>query len=90
MPSVKKNALATGETLSKEETPMRTVKSITNGFTRLTSREQQAPALRDEPQVKKRDRGFTRRQFALLGSTILLIIIALGVWGSFPAEADHA
>jgi polyhydroxybutyrate depolymerase len=67
---------------------MRTLRSITHRFSRLDSRDRQAPGLRDEPQAKKRDIGFTRRQLALLGSLILLIITALGVWGSFPAEAD--
>jgi polyhydroxybutyrate depolymerase len=67
---------------------MRIVKSMKNKFSRLNSRDQRAPGLRDEPAARKRDRGFTQRPLALLGSISLLIITALAVWGSLPAEAD--
>src|SRR5262245_2664876 len=67
---------------------MKRMKRMTNRFSRLTPHDRLGTGLRDESQARQRDRGFTQRPLALLGSFSLLIIAALALWGWAPAEAD--
>src|SRR5262245_9915951 len=67
---------------------MRIMKRMKNRFSRLNSRDQRAHGLRNGQLAEEQDRGITQRQLALLGAISLLIITALAVWGSPPAEAD--
>jgi len=69
---------------------MRTVKSITNRFSRPDSEDRQAPGLRDESQAVKPYRRFAGRLLALLGFIILPVIAALAAWGSWPASASQS
>src|SRR5262245_34630628 len=69
---------------------MRTVKSITNRFSRPDSEDRQAPGLRDESQAGKPYRRFAGRPLALLGFIILPVIAALAAWGSWPAAASQS
>jgi polyhydroxybutyrate depolymerase len=71
-----------------EETPMRTVKSMTNGLSRPDSDDRQGPGLRDESQAVKPYRRFAGRLLAPLVSIILPVIAALAAWGLWPAAAN--
>src|SRR5262249_61928022 len=71
-----------------EETPMRTVKSMTNRLSRPDSDDRQAPGLQDESQAVKPYRRFAGRLLAPLGSIILPVIAALAAWGLWPAAAN--
>src|SRR5262245_60938301 len=63
---------------------MKTVKSITNRFSRPDSEDRQAPGLRDESRAVKPYRRFTGR---LLGFIILPAIAAVAAWGLWPVAA---
>ena len=67
---------------------MRTLKSITNRFSRPDSDDRQAPGLRDESQAVKPYRRFAGRLLALLGFIILPAIAAVAAWGLWPVAVN--
>ena len=71
-----------------EETPMRTVKSMTNRLSRPDSDDRQAPGLQNESQAVKPYRRIAGRLLAPLGTIILPVIAALAAWGLWPAAAN--